>query len=265
MTADKFSNSRADRLGEHLKSAVLTPAEIVEINDFRQSFAAAYAYVMAQLEPLETNVVGRPSKSTSSITAKLNRESVRLSQMQDIAGCRMVMPDALRQEEVFGRLSQLFPGSHVIDRRARPSHGYRAIHLVVHHNDRVVEVQIRTELQHLWAEFSEKLADRLGAEIKYGGGPELVRELLAKLSDLVEAFEVNQKTIAEVEGKIVAMRAREPLLVHSLEKRKLRDFKKDLLQGVKLAQEAKVASSSIRTQIIELFENSVSIVEALER
>ncbi|GAC1306974.1 MAG: hypothetical protein NVSMB21_10350 [Vulcanimicrobiaceae bacterium] len=39
----------------------------------------------------------RTAKSTSSIVAKLQRESTRLSQIQDIAGCRIVVPTIAAQ------------------------------------------------------------------------------------------------------------------------------------------------------------------------
>jgi len=44
-------------------------------------------------------------------------------------------------------------------------------------------------LQHLWAEFSEKLADVIDPAVKYGGGPEGIRRLLAEYSDLVTQME----------------------------------------------------------------------------
>src|SRR6266704_1936073 len=67
-------------------------------------------------------------------------KTIRLTQIQDIAGCRIVTPD-------------------IIDRRDTPSHGYRAVHVIVRHSGKLVEIQVRTALQHLWAELSEKLAD----------------------------------------------------------------------------------------------------------
>lgn len=55
-----------------------------------------------------------------------------------------------------------------------------------------VEVQIRTELQHLWAELSEKLADRYGEEIKYGGGNESIRSWLKEAAEYVSSLEAEE-------------------------------------------------------------------------
>ena len=52
---------------------------------------------------------------------------------------------------------------------------------------------MRSTLQHLWAEFSERLADRVDAGIKYGIGNEQVREVLSQASETVAEFEDLEK------------------------------------------------------------------------
>jgi hypothetical protein len=56
----------------------------------------------------------------------------------------------------------------VIDRRLKPVQGYRAVHIVAFPDGFPIEVQVRTRLQHDWAELFEKLADVLGRGIRYG-------------------------------------------------------------------------------------------------
>jgi ppGpp synthetase/RelA/SpoT-type nucleotidyltranferase len=113
-------------------------------------------------------------KNTATIIEKLRRPGASLNTIQDLAGMRIVMDEGGRraQDSLVERLSDLFeePARPVkqIDRRADPRSGYRAVHLVVHVNDVPVEIQVRTELQHEWAELFEKLADRLGRGIRYG-------------------------------------------------------------------------------------------------
>ena len=114
--------------------------------------------------------------------------------MQDIAGCRIVVADMENQNTLAAKLSVLFIDAVTSDRRGKPSHGYRAIHIIVHHAGRTVEIQVRTQLQHLWAEHSEKLADKFGIAVKYGGGPEDIRQQLEALSKgigFVEHHEAN--------------------------------------------------------------------------
>ncbi len=99
----------------------------------------------------------------------------------------------------------------VVDRRERPSHGYRAIHIVVLVRERAVEIQLRTALQHLWAELCEKLADTFGADIKYGGGSEKIRRLLSTSSQRVSEIErIEEKffaTDAEIDEQPQAVQA----------------------------------------------------------
>jgi hypothetical protein len=71
----------------------------------------------------------------------------------------------------------------LIDRRVKASHGYRAVHLVVSSEGKLVEIQVRTMFQHTWAELCEKMSDKIDRDIKYGGGPEGLRSSLQTLSD----------------------------------------------------------------------------------
>jgi ppGpp synthetase/RelA/SpoT-type nucleotidyltranferase len=114
---------------------------------------------------------------------------MRLTQMQDIAGCRVVVADLNAQDRVLRSLKEAFPNAKVIDRRKAPSHGYRAVHLVVIVDGKPIEIQLRTVLQHQWATTSEKLADTIDRAIKYGGGPGEAQAQLATLSEGLKKIE----------------------------------------------------------------------------
>ncbi len=152
-------------------------------------------------ESLKLASTGRPAKSTGSIIEKLLRESIRLSQIQDIAGCRLVIGDSAEQERVVASLRAVFSGASVIDRRVNPSYGYRAVHVVGRIFGKPIEIQVRTSLQHRWAELSEKYSDVLDPAIKYGGGDNEVREMLAAQSELVASYEALEKKVAGLQEK----------------------------------------------------------------
>ncbi|TDQ53768.1 RelA/SpoT domain-containing protein [Actinorugispora endophytica] len=82
---------------------------------------------------------------------------------------------AARQDRLCHRVESLFSDCpklpRVIDRRAAPSHGYRAVHVVVYPHGIPVEVQVRTRLQHEWAEAFERFADAVGRGVRYGEPP----------------------------------------------------------------------------------------------
>lgn len=96
--------------------------------------------------------------------------------------------DIATQNAIVSAIAGIFPAT-IIDRRQRPSHGYRAVHVIARPNILPIEVQVRTRLQHLWAEISEKLADQLGVDVKYGGGPHMARQYLDHMGNIVKRFE----------------------------------------------------------------------------
>ena len=91
------------------------------LDSYRRSFSDAYENVVGQIrDQLKLEPTGRPAKSTTSIIDKLQRENIRLSQMQDIAGCRVVVLDLLSQNEALDRLTELFDRAAIVDRREQP-------------------------------------------------------------------------------------------------------------------------------------------------
>ncbi len=113
-------------------------------------------------------------KTRTTTIEKLKRHGGSwLKSMQDLAGMRIVVQGGRAvQDRVVERVVAEFAGGRrpplVIDRRLTPMHGYRAVHVVVYPEDAQVEIQVRTEIQHLWAEQFEKLADQVGRGIRYG-------------------------------------------------------------------------------------------------
>jgi ppGpp synthetase/RelA/SpoT-type nucleotidyltranferase len=167
-------------LGARLRKGDISEEDLRLLDSYRRSFSAAYEDVIQQIEyELGLEPTGRPAKSTTSIIDKLQRESIRLSQMQDIAGCRIVAPDLDAQDEAVVRLRNSFKRTTTVDRRDRPSHGYRAVHIMIDYAGRLIEIQVRTALQHLWAEMSEKISDVIDPAIKYGRGGNVILSFLA--------------------------------------------------------------------------------------
>ena len=118
----KISKSQIDQLGDRLRKNSLSEADLGILDEYRKSFGVAYEEVVKAIrEKLNLEPTGRPAKSTSSIIEKLCRESIRLSQVQDIAGCRVVVADVQKQDDVVKRLLDIFSSATVVDRRVYPS------------------------------------------------------------------------------------------------------------------------------------------------
>lgn len=138
-------------------------------------------------------------KTTSVLIEKLKREHTSLKSVQDIAGARIVVDgDRAAQDDVVKAVVEAFGDSskpvRVRDRRAEPSHGYRAVHVVATVLGLPVEIQIRTVTQDQWAQMVERLGDQWGRGIRYGEPPpdpdrvELGQLTRAKLWALVQAL-----------------------------------------------------------------------------
>jgi putative GTP pyrophosphokinase len=193
-----LSKTQIDRLGDRLKGGPHTESDLRLLDEYRRSFGEAYEAVLRTIRQRGQFPTGRLAKSTVSIVEKLRRESIRLSQMQDIAGCRVVVADVVKQDRFVASLKTDFPGASVIDRRDNPSYGYRAVHIIAEISGKPIEIQFRTSLQHLWADVSEKSSDVLDPTIKYGGGPDQWRDVLTTGSKAVAAYEVFEKADAEL-------------------------------------------------------------------
>jgi ppGpp synthetase/RelA/SpoT-type nucleotidyltranferase len=183
-------------------------------------------------DQLKLNPSGRPAKSTNSLVEKLKRESIRLTQVQDIAGCRVVVADIQEQDRVVASLVEAFPAASVVfDRREKPSYGYRAVHVVVAFSGKTVEIQVRTTFQHIWAEISEKYSDVYGSDIKYGGGAQEIRRILERLS---RAVAKNEDLEARCEGLVKASgQFRESEKIKEMQEA-MRELRKDMAEILNL-------------------------------
>jgi putative GTP pyrophosphokinase len=200
--AQEISKTQIDRLGERLKKDSSAESDLRLLEQYRHSFDNAYEIVRKAIrEQLSLEATGR-RKTTQSIVDKLRRESIRLTQIQDIAGCRLIAADIADQDQIVTSLSNFFENVIIVDRREKPSHGYRAVHVIVQTQEKLVEIQVRTELQHLWAELSEKYSDNFGYAIKYGGGDEKIQVFLTEMSSIISDEEyLEPKLIKWVELK----------------------------------------------------------------
>lgn len=115
------------------------------------------------------------TKTHDTLLDKLRRTNgITLATMRDISGVRMVGDFLLAEQDVVaahvgnvcGHVDPKF-----VDRRKAPAAGYRALHVAVARGGISTEVQIRSELQAMWANMFERLADKWGRGIRYGEPP----------------------------------------------------------------------------------------------
>jgi ppGpp synthetase/RelA/SpoT-type nucleotidyltranferase len=162
------------------------------VGAYQQALDEAKARLVELGYPATTRV-----KTTGTLIEKLRREArMRLSQVQDLAGARIVVRDRRAQDEAQHMIREDCEAAgrpcKVSDRRDRPSHGYRAVHIIMQWDQIPVEVQIRTELQDTWAQMMERVADQWGRGIRYGEDPDSLNESAEALG----LVETRRETVA---------------------------------------------------------------------
>ena len=179
-----LTNSQVDRLGDRLKGAeVVSPEDAALYHEFRAGADDALAVVTTAIRVELALTTSSRLKTLESTVAKLRRQTIKLSQIGDLAGCRFTVDNLVEQDRSVGAVANLFAEHRINDIRETPHAGYRAVHLYVRANGRRIEVQIRTLLQDRWANQCEELARGVGLGLKYGNGPEQIQSPLLVLSE----------------------------------------------------------------------------------
>ena len=191
-----LSKSQIDRLGKRLATQV-EDSDRRAYFELREGHRNALDEIVRHLAVTLRHPITTRLKTLDTVRQKLAREKTRLSTMQDIAGCRITVPHLPSQDDAAEQVLSLFPSSRVVDLRDGSHSGYRAVHVVLEQDDRFVEIQIRTALQDLWAQLSEAAADQIDVDLKYGGGPNGVRESLVGTSVAIRKAEELQKDVLE--------------------------------------------------------------------
>ena len=110
-------------------------------------------------------------KNFRTLREKLQRSNLKLSSVRDVIGSRLVIPDNQQIQDglVHEITAKIINDRYkVIDRRVNSNHGYRAVHIELRRDGAICEIQVRTQLQDLWAATSEAFGEIVGRGIRYG-------------------------------------------------------------------------------------------------
>ena len=201
-----LSNSEIDQLGDRLRNHCLEDGDLEKLDEFRQIYididTQAYGLIQDTLQACRDKLVitKRKRKTRQSIVDKLCRQKkLRLSQMQDIAGCRIVAQGGAQLScQVNEQLVNAFEKNQLkIQSKTRNKDGYRAIHLIVKINKKSYEIQLRTFAQDIFANLVERLSDKENT-LKYGGSDKEQTTLknLQALSDVLVDIDKDAHTVS---------------------------------------------------------------------
>lgn len=188
------SRSQVDRVGRELVQSAdtesISDSALSILNDWRSFHTFPLNSITVVLKQKAQRIqkdalVVQRLKRVRSILSKLIREPhMRLIQMQDIGGCRAVFDNI---DSVYNLKDSYLDGKgqyeivHVDDyiRAPKPS-GYRSLHLILKYNSLkypeynklLLEVQVRSAVQHAWATAVETVGAVIGQALKSSEGEE---------------------------------------------------------------------------------------------
>lgn len=222
------------RAGEKNGSGIFDMEDLSIADNWR----AAHAYPLYQIgawlhETFPDRIVAQRLKRMDSIADKLQRsKDMSLWRMQDLGGCRVLMDGASDVYAGVDKLKRCDTG-HLLKREMdymqNPrSWGYRGYHMIYAYQgertfsrNMLIEVQLRTYLQHLWATAVEIAAFLRGERLKAGQGDRDVLRFFAIISSLF-AYEEGLPPAPGMENNAAAL----------LDEARSIDFEKDILGGL---------------------------------
>jgi putative GTP pyrophosphokinase len=200
-----YSKKQVDRAGTAARDWLLAdvPQERLEDDEFVGTLAIVLEYRATFATPLRKvtvglrqfvarespqGVVAQRLKRFPTIVDKLARfPNMKLSRMEDVGGCRAILPGG--RSEITGvvrRIRRNWDVHRIRDYIAEPKEtGYRAVHVVVRRDDRLIEIQLRTPEQQMWAAEVDRLASRFGNDLKDGYGDRDLQRFLKLLADFI--------------------------------------------------------------------------------
>ncbi len=253
----KLSKKKIDQLGERLRRAATPSAEDMRLlADYRDEHLVVLARVLFRISELMFPVpvvFSARQKNAQTIIEKLRRrENMEFSNMQDVAGARIVLLKGGRvaQDEVVAAICVAFPDhKKVLDRRLDPKAGYRAVHVPVKQDGYLAEIQIRTPYQDSWAQMFERLGDHWGRQIRYEEPPDNLQAPAAEGSP-VTRVEVVEYTI-QLADMLSELEVVEQMLA--------------TYDATAARASGAPSLETVRNRLAELYRNTGSVIKALSK
>lgn len=217
------SKTQIDKAGRALAAGGEVTLEVIQLEDVFDEYRAAH------LEPLSKTTlelqkwlhgyggryyIAQRLKRKPQIVRKLRRLSVRLTQLQDIGGCRIIVDTNKDVDKLLHFLkSQVeaqenFKLTKVTDYRGkgRDDTGYRAVHLLLSRDGRALELQVRSRIQHYWAESIERTSVIYGYHLKEKEGDPQVISYFKLLSDVFFEIESGREPAQQAKVQLDKLR-----------------------------------------------------------
>ncbi len=206
----QYSKSQIDKAGKIIIASDIDLDErrsaLEILNNWRSSHAYPLHVITSKLRRDNPKaIVVQRLKRLDSITGKLERfPEMSLYRMQDLGGCRVISSTI---DEVYqavnnykeSRIRHILKKEYDYIQNPKPS-GYRSYHMVyqyhseendIYNKNMLIEIQFRTELEHIWATAVEVMGVYTKSQLKASKGDEDVLRFFTLASSL---FALAEKT-----------------------------------------------------------------------
>lgn len=235
----KLSKSLVDSAGK-----VLTRETETDVDKYILYTDAFDEYRKNHLEPLSKTTmelqqwlaqfgkdyfIAQRLKRKPQILRKLKRFSARLSQLQDIGGTRIIVDQNKDVNDLVNFLKERFQTSKELkvvkltDYRGegREDSGYRAYHVILEREGYRMELQIRSKIQHYWAETIERTSIVYGHHLKELEGDSTIILYFKTLSDLFYEIEAGRRPAAALRTKVEDLRIKSEDIIQNADEKNI--------------------------------------------
>ena len=204
-----FTDDEIDALGERLRQG-WSATDREAYRDYQGQLDALRENLESELHLLAPDAeIASRTKRFETVAAKLQRRpDLSLSQVTDLAGCRIIASGRAEQQAVVARLLATYDVQQVDDKSDSPKFGYRAVHFDIRYRGQLMEIQVQTRNQFRWQQVSEQAAG-YDISIKYGGGHPAVNDALLELSELawrcdLDGVDLSESAVAQTRNVITS-------------------------------------------------------------
>lgn len=204
----KYSKKQVDKAGKVIADSNSTWEEkqkaLAILNNWRSSHAYPLQVIASNLRRKNPNaIVVQRLKRLDSITGKLERfPEMSLYRMQDLGGCRVIVDDI---DQVYESLNKYKKSRirHILKKendyiQTPKESGYRSYHMVyqfhsddndTYNKNMLIEIQFRTQLQHIWATALETMGIYTKTALKASMGDKDILRFFVLVSSVFAKME----------------------------------------------------------------------------
>lgn len=206
------------------------------IDEYRRKHLEPLTKVMLKLQEWlseygRSYYIAQRLKRKPQIIRKLKRFSVRLSQLQDIGGCRIIFESNDDIDSFIALINmklnkgRYFTIDRVVDYRdkGRDDSGYRAVHIIGDKDNVKFEIQIRSRIQHYWAESIERTSVVYGYYLKELEGDKVVLDYFKTTSNIFHDIESKRRPTNDQINELDELRTHSERIIRESDKRNIFD------------------------------------------